>query len=395
MTFYKRVSPFAYKPDGRIPEDATYIKQEGATTGKIAKSIWTDKYGMTTSEKQMHRAMCAQFPTEEKADGSSFKFTEAFDTHSSHWMNMRARVFERKSDITELKRESQKIKADNATSYEPHQDVIIGNLNLGFIRDVTATIKNDYNKDANVVEQAKEFQRVAECILAEAKSRVVTAEQETRSISIRSFEQDILTTEQNMEAPESKMAYLQRRYKKYVEYASEHKDLQYQPYYLPDDWEKEIDNPTGAGAGAVGTDKPPSARKLQRTAAIQNPQHKYEESDEEPSRNKQKVLPSLPECTGKIHAFLKKATAKETFDKIQKFFNTSETTHEMCTLSVVDSRMRGLGLTEEELEVINKLVKECMIGGEVNYVMFTNRMGQSLDPGAYTPDDMWETQPFV
>ena len=70
----------------------------------------------------------------------------------------------------------------------------------------------------------------------------------------------------------------------------------------------------------------------------------------------------MAECTGKIHAFLKKATAKETFDKIQKFFNTSETTHEMCTLSVVDSRMRGLGLTEEELEVINKLVKECMIG---------------------------------
>ena len=87
---------------------------------------------------------------------------------------------------------------------------------------------------------------------------------------------------------------------------------------------------------------------------------------------------------------MKKETPKESFDKIQKIFYNQETKHEMCALSVVDSRMRGLGLSGEELEVISTLIKECIVDGEVNYVMFTNRLGTSLDQAAYALD--WDTQ---
>jgi hypothetical protein len=365
---------------GRSPAWGEYVLVETTIAGQSAKVSWADEYGRTEPERLAYINEKNFFPT--NAGFSEMKFTKAFLGQDKLRNDEKKQITHLKSEVKRLECES---KQYETKSLERFHDAEIGNIVTTLESDVIRSIvANPKYADLTDVDRAKLYVEAADRVLLNAKNFKSEAEKRMRSDSITHLTATFKNKQDTLKIHDGKIGEVYDQFKDYKEFLTGDGDQEFNPYFWRD-FKSELDHGV----------KPPSARKLERTAAIQNPQHKYEESDEEPSRNKQKVLPSLPECTGKIHAFLKKATAKETFDKIQKFFNTSETTHEMCTLSVVDSRMRGLGLTEEELEVINKLVKECMIGGEVNYVMFTNRMGQSLDPGAYTPDDMWETQPFV
>lgn len=384
-------------PQGKRPHHAHYLLVQTATAGAEQKSVWTDEYGRTAAARQAYQLEKDTFP--QSGDFASMKFTQAYDEQDGLRNECARKITALKAEAKLLECECKSFKSIRPEAF---YDAPQSNLILTFQHDIRKSISdNPLYAETGKVGQAKLLVKAAERVLLDAQNYLAETETADRVLLQEQKTATWKTEQKTRKAYETKIAEVLTRYKEYNDFITDDGDQQLNVYFWngfaadikhkEDLAEIERQQKADRDAEAEGIGHNP--RKLKRCPAIPNPNHQY---DDEPEEKKQKVLPSLSEVAAKIHAFMGKDSAKASFDKLQNMFASSSTKSEQCPLSVVDSRVRGIVdrgiLSADETEVINTLVKDCMNDGEVNYIVFTDRMGQSLDPEAY--EVSWATQDF-
>jgi hypothetical protein len=373
-------------PQGKRPNYGHFLLVQTATAGSEQKSVWTDEFGRTAVARQAYQLEKDTLP---RSGGvAEMKFTHAYDEQDG-LRNECARK------ITALKAEAKLLECEckNFKSIRPEafHDSAQGNLMLTFQHDIRKSIAtNPLYAETGKVGQAKLCVKAAERVLLDAQNYLAESETADRVSEQEQKTAAWKTEQKTRKAYETKITEVIMRYKEYNDFITDDGDQQLNVYF----WDgfaadikrkaelAEVERQEKADRAAEAEGIGHNPRKLVRCPAIANPEHQYEDDDEEPVVKKQKTVTVFDVANKIMDSKLYKQDVETTLDYIVRKLNECDSADGKSVSQVQLDRFFRTYAELDDIELAAALGVQAQ-AVDINITMFREGLGRALEPEKY------------